>query len=295
MDSPTRTTVRRALDELKPYLMTYVTQTLKEARTARQPGRTDVQALLSTMLEHWEAVFARQLSPTVRHYVFELKDIRNRWAHEEAFSQDEARRAADTARLVAKAIGAPNTLVESLGRLGRDDTSAATSSPAPRPTMRPQASANLDRRPAAPRRDGHGVILNANELSADEVALQRVRCPACEEKVFETWPGGWDAHAAHVCRGIPPGSEAERKAAYRSRYAHLFRNAGAIARPTRQRDIMRRLYGIYRPDEDRVIREYALAERRGEVGRASNTAGIDAVEYARRLLADGLKKGWLTA
>jgi hypothetical protein len=57
--------------------------------------------------------------------------------------------------------------------------------------------------------------------------------------------------------------------------------------------VMRKLWAIHGPDEDRTIREYAAAERRGEVGRARNTYDISPEEYARRLLADGLHKGWL--
>lgn len=60
-----------------------------------------------------------------------------------------------------------------------------------------------------------------------------------------------------------------------------------------QRDMMRRLYRLHHGKEDSVIAAYAEAERRREVGRNSNEYGLTAEEYARRLLADGLKKGWL--
>jgi hypothetical protein len=56
---------------------------------------------------------------------------------------------------------------------------------------------------------------------------------------------------------------------------------------------MRRIYAQYGRDEERVIREYAAAERRGEVARKSNAYDVLPEEYARRLLADGLAKGWL--
>jgi hypothetical protein len=35
------------------------------------------------------------------------KDIRNRWAHEQAFSRDDVERARNTIRLIAESIGAP--------------------------------------------------------------------------------------------------------------------------------------------------------------------------------------------
>jgi len=38
---------------------------------------------------------------------------------------------------------------------------------------------------------------------------------------------------------------------------------------------------------------YGDAERRGKVSRASNKYDISSEAYARALLADGLRKGWL--
>lgn len=287
MDTPNRQVVRRALDALKPYLATYVVQALAEVRTARVPERGDMSALLASMVQNWDTIFARKLTPTVRHYVFELRDIRNRWAHEESFDDDEAQRAAHTARMVAKAIDAPKSLLDTLASLGGPTPSNEVSRPVRRSEPADGPSAGKVRR------DAHGVIVNAVELTSDKVALQRVLCPACEKKVFETWPGGWDAHAAHVCQGLAPGSEEERKSAFRSRFAHLFRDGGVAAKPARQRDVMRRLYAIHGPDEERVIREYAAAERRGEARRSSNTHDLTPEEYARALLLDGQKKGWL--
>lgn len=292
MDSPTRTLVRRALDELKPYLATYVIQALAGTRNGRPPERGDMSALLGAMVQNWESVFARKLSPTVRHYVFELRDIRNRWAHEEPFDEDEAERAAHTARMVAKAIDAPKSVLDALGSLGR-------------PAMTPQiAQPSSTRAPAQPSRpigandaaaplDLRGVIEHTVNLSAADVSMQRVLCPACKEKIFETWPGGWDAHAAHACRGLEPGTEAARKATYRARFAHLFRDGGRAARPGTQRDVMRRLYDLHGADEDLLIREYAAAERRGEVSRKRNANGVTPEDYARALLNDARIKGWL--
>lgn len=60
-----------------------------------------------------------------------------------------------------------------------------------------------------------------------------------------------------------------------------------------QRDVMRDIHARFRADHERIIEEYAAAERRGEVRRSSNAADRDRESYARALLADGLKKGWL--
>jgi hypothetical protein len=65
-----------------------------------------------------------------------------------------------------------------------------------------------------------------------------------------------------------------------------------MLRPT-QRDVMREIYRRLGRDHDRVVAAYASAERRGDVRRGSNTRGMDADEYARRLYRDGVTKGWL--
>jgi hypothetical protein len=65
--------------------------------------------------------------------------------------------------------------------------------------------------------------------------------------------------------------------------------------PIAQRTMMQDLWRRNRPDEVRTIHAYAAAERRGEVFRERNVHGVDAEEYARRLLEDGRRKGWLEA
>ena len=65
--------------------------------------------------------------------------------------------------------------------------------------------------------------------------------------------------------------------------------------PIAQRTMMQDLWRQNRPDEVRTIHAYAAAERRGEVFRERNVHGVDAEEYARRLLDDGRRKGWLEA
>jgi hypothetical protein len=43
------------------------------------------------------------------------------------------------------------------------------------------------------------------------------------EKEFVRWPEGWDAHAAHKCKGLDGGSPESRKAEFKQRLGHLFR------------------------------------------------------------------------
>ena len=53
---------------------------------------------------------------------------------------------------------------------------------------------------------------------------------------------------------------------------------------------MREFFRRFGHDDARIIREYAAAERRGDVQRTSNDYGLLPEDYARRLLADARKK-----
>ncbi len=64
---------------------------------------------------------------------------------------------------------------------------------------------------------------------------------------------------------------------------------------TKQRDTLRALYRRYAGNTERIVRAYAQAELRGEVPRAKGAARLAPDAYARALLAEGLRKGWLQA
>src|ERR1035437_8989527 len=52
-------------------------------------GEWDAAALLKLMWEAWNDVFRRTLGPAERSLVNELRDLRNKWAHQEPFSSDD--------------------------------------------------------------------------------------------------------------------------------------------------------------------------------------------------------------
>src|SRR5688572_32919460 len=66
----------------------------------------DVAALFNLMWSRWDEVFARTLGRTERNLVAELRDARNRWAHQEAFSGDDAYRVLDSADRLLSAVSA---------------------------------------------------------------------------------------------------------------------------------------------------------------------------------------------
>ncbi len=67
----------------------------------------DAAALLRVMWESWNEVYRNTLGRTERSLVSELRDIRNRWAHQEAFSSDDAYRALDSTYRLLLAVSAP--------------------------------------------------------------------------------------------------------------------------------------------------------------------------------------------
>ncbi len=75
---------------------------------ARKPmTEWDAAALLKVMWEAWNEVFRKTLGPAERSLLSELRDWRNKWAHQEAFSSDDADRALDSAERLLSAISAP--------------------------------------------------------------------------------------------------------------------------------------------------------------------------------------------
>ncbi|MCC6627902.1 MAG: DUF499 domain-containing protein, partial [Chloroflexi bacterium] len=66
----------------------------------------DVAALLNVLWFSWSDVFARTLGQAERSLVSELRDARNRWAHQQPFSTDDTYRALDSAQRLLTAISA---------------------------------------------------------------------------------------------------------------------------------------------------------------------------------------------
>jgi hypothetical protein len=207
-----RQRVLLALDALVPYLHGFVNQAFDAASYRGKRVSADIGPLAHAIKDEWRGVFAARLDGPARNYVHELLDIRNRLSHSEPFDAEQARRACDTIRLVAQAIGAP---------LAEFDARAVVA----------------------------GFPVTGAQVAG--VGAQPGASPAVS------------------------GSETR-----------------SGRRPS-QRDVMRAIWVRCAPDEDRAISEYAAAERRGEAMRKQNASGMDPETYARALLADGQKKGWL--
>ena len=67
----------------------------------------DAAVLLRMLWEQWNDVFRRTLGFAERSLVSELREVRNKWAHQEVFSGDDTYRALDSAARLLTAISAP--------------------------------------------------------------------------------------------------------------------------------------------------------------------------------------------
>ena len=66
----------------------------------------DVAALLKLMWESWNDVFKRTLGFSDRSLISELRDFRNRWAHQQTFSSDDTYRVLDSAGRLLSSVSA---------------------------------------------------------------------------------------------------------------------------------------------------------------------------------------------
>ena len=120
--------VGKALDLLKAGLGPFVDREVKGALESRRldafklrdyaedpvlankpTSEWDVAGLLKLMWETWNDVFRTILGPAERSLVGELRGHRNKWAHQESFSSDDAYRALDSVGRLLAAVSAPQS------------------------------------------------------------------------------------------------------------------------------------------------------------------------------------------
>ena len=123
-----RERVGKALDLLKAGLGPFADREVKNAIKARRldeygfhsfpddpklknkpVAEWDASALLKLMWDTWNDVFRHTLGFTERSLVSELRDWRNKWAHQERLSSDDADRALDSVERLLTAVSAPQT------------------------------------------------------------------------------------------------------------------------------------------------------------------------------------------
>ncbi|MCS6883598.1 MAG: Swt1 family HEPN domain-containing protein [Oscillochloridaceae bacterium] len=100
---------REAQTQYGKYWVSRVTEKWRNELTWRddETPHLDIAALLKIMGEQWNEVFRKTLGFAERSLVSELREARNKWAHQESFSSDDAYRALDSAHRLLTAISAP--------------------------------------------------------------------------------------------------------------------------------------------------------------------------------------------
>jgi hypothetical protein len=81
--------IGRALEWLKRGLKPFVGKKMH----ATNDEQFDVQALLDIMKKYWPQVFRPSLGHNAYGLIKEVREVRNRWAHQESFSGDEVMQA----------------------------------------------------------------------------------------------------------------------------------------------------------------------------------------------------------
>ena len=124
MATTNRERVGKALDLLRDGLAPYAEREIRaksrrvpmdrirryneDSRLAGKPiSDWDVSGLLRLMTETWNEVFRDTLGHTGRSLVSELRDWRNKWAHQERLSSEDADRTMDSCERLLTAVSAP--------------------------------------------------------------------------------------------------------------------------------------------------------------------------------------------
>jgi predicted AAA+ superfamily ATPase len=98
----------KAADKSGAVRMDAITRYADDPKLRNRPiAQWDVAALLKLMGDTWNDVFKRTLGWAERTLVSELREWRNKWAHQEPFSSDDADRALDSMARLLAAVSAP--------------------------------------------------------------------------------------------------------------------------------------------------------------------------------------------
>ncbi|HXG58247.1 MAG TPA: Swt1 family HEPN domain-containing protein [Thermoanaerobaculia bacterium] len=117
-----RQRVEQALELLNRGLLPYVEREMKSVYGAAKwekqaiaalgdkpllkSGTWDTSALLSVMISEWHNVFKRSLGSTERSIAGEMREVRNKWAHQEVFTTDDTYRVFDNVHRLLLSVGA---------------------------------------------------------------------------------------------------------------------------------------------------------------------------------------------
>jgi len=102
---------------LRPYVAGRVQTVLRDTGLAADISDWDAQALMIFMWDRWNDLFRNELSFTERSLLSELRDFRNRWAHQDEMEEGDVYRVLDDIeRLLAAIHSSEAQLVSDLRR-----------------------------------------------------------------------------------------------------------------------------------------------------------------------------------
>jgi hypothetical protein len=108
---------------LRPYVVSRVNCVYRDGDLAAEILNWDAQALMVFMWDRWNDLFRNELSFVERSLISELRDFRNRWAHQDDLEESDVYRVIDDIERLLKAVNSEESLVvrslriESLNRL----------------------------------------------------------------------------------------------------------------------------------------------------------------------------------
>ncbi|MFN9718023.1 MAG: Swt1 family HEPN domain-containing protein [Planctomycetota bacterium] len=108
---------------LRPYVSARIRCMLRDELLASESQMWDAQGLLVFMWDHWNDLFRNELTFVERSLVSELRDFRNRWAHQNQLNERDVYRVLENIERLLTAIRSPEVTAvtvlrrESLGRL----------------------------------------------------------------------------------------------------------------------------------------------------------------------------------
>ncbi|MGO9270356.1 MAG: Swt1 family HEPN domain-containing protein, partial [Terriglobia bacterium] len=152
-----------------------VAETQAHLFTGSAEPEWDAASLLAVMWNQWEKVFKKTLGRAERSLISELRDVRNKWAHQQAFSSDDTYRSLDSAGRLLTAVSATPQVDEiekmktELLRVRFDEQARAEKRKAAGTAIEGAASANLKpwREVVTPHKDVASGRYQQAEFAAD--------------------------------------------------------------------------------------------------------------------------------
>lgn len=96
---------------LRPYVVSRVQCVYRDSDLAVEILSWDAQALMVFMWDRWNDLFRNELSFVERSLISELRDFRNRWAHQDYLEESDVYRVLDDIERLLKAVNSTECVV----------------------------------------------------------------------------------------------------------------------------------------------------------------------------------------